>query len=101
MKGQLLDRLSIEDMVVKNALQRAHINVMIPHALRVDGHDGTALTNPQAIGQRAFNAARIAQFVQLMLAGQLGKTLLQGLSGFGWGALAMNTNENVTAIGPH
>jgi len=88
-------------MIVKNPLQRTHIDVMIPHALGVYGHDGTTLTNPEAIGQRAFNAARIAQFVQLMLAGQFGKALLQGLSGIGRGTIAMNTNENVTAIGPH
>ncbi len=100
-KDQLLNRLATHDVLVENPFEGYDIDMVIPHAIGVNGHDGAALADPQAIGEGAFDAVRIAQFVEAVGAGQFGKALLQRQSGVGRGTIAVDTNQDVPAIRSH
>jgi hypothetical protein len=67
----------MQNVFVKDALERRDIDVVVPHALRVDDQNGPASADAQAIRQGAFDALRIAQFGQTVRSQQLHKTLLE------------------------
>ena len=74
MKNQLVYRPTMQNVFVEDALERRDIDVVVPHAFRIDDQNGPASADAQAVCQGAFDALRIAQFGQTVRAQQLHKT---------------------------
>jgi hypothetical protein len=67
----------MQNVFVKDALERRDVDVVVPYAFGIDGQNGSASADAQAIRQGAFDPLWIAQFGQTVRARQLYKTLLE------------------------
>jgi hypothetical protein len=73
--------------------------MMIPNALRVDDHDRAAAANTQTIGHTAFDSLGVSQLIEAIFTIQLSETLVQPLARLRLGAVTVNADKNVPAIG--
>jgi hypothetical protein len=63
---KLFDRLVIQDMFLIDPFQGGFVDVVVPDAVWIDDHDGSAATYAETIDQTALNSLRIAQLVQIV-----------------------------------
>ena len=75
--------------------------MVIPDAIRINDQDRPPLTNAETVGQGAFGAVRFAQLGQAVVATERHQPLVELFCHRAIGAVAVITDENLAAIGPH
>jgi hypothetical protein len=86
-------------MLLVDSFQLGLIYVMIPNTFGIDDHDRATAANTQAIGHAALDSLWVAQLIEAIFTIQFAEALVQPLARFRLGAVTMNTDKNVPAIG--